>query len=148
MENCSSCKRLIIDQSEKCPFCHQIRWSIPRSVKLLGASATAFVMSACYGIGPEYSKSLSEDVDGDQVTAFDGDCNDYDASIHPMAEEICDDQIDNNCNGFVDQEDPDCIDDTEDTGIEDTGNSEDSGGADDTASSEDTGEVSDSGQAG
>jgi hypothetical protein len=32
-----------------------------------------------------------------------GDCNDDDASINPGAEEVCDDDMDNNCNGEVDE---------------------------------------------
>ena len=40
------------------------------------------------------------DEDGDGYTA-DVDCNDADAAVHPMADEICD-AIDNNCDGIVD----------------------------------------------
>ena len=34
-----------------------------------------------------------------------GDCDDADATVYPDAEEICDD-LDNNCNGLIDDEDP------------------------------------------
>lgn len=37
-----------------------------------------------------------------------GDCDDADPAINPGAPEICDDGSDNNCNGFVDCEDPGC----------------------------------------
>jgi len=41
------------------------------------------------------------------------DCNDNDASINLLADEVCDDGIDNNCNGVVDEEcgDPEPPDD-------------------------------------
>ncbi len=39
------------------------------------------------------------DNDGDGYTEAQGDCNDNDATIYPEAEEICDDGIDQDCNG-------------------------------------------------
>ncbi len=68
---------------------------------------------------------INSDMDGDGYTAPFGvlnpchlgsgdDCDDTNASIHPGAEEICGDGVDNNCNGFLAEEtavpeiDPDC----------------------------------------
>jgi len=58
-----------------------------------------------------------EDGDGyyddniDDVCSGKNDCNDSDGSINPGATEICDDTIDNDCNGDIDLADAYCSDD-------------------------------------
>jgi formylglycine-generating enzyme required for sulfatase activity len=42
------------------------------------------------------------DADGDGHGANDGDCNDADATIHPGADEACDDGVDSDCDGIED----------------------------------------------
>ena len=71
-----------------------------------------------------FVNSLSKDVDGDgytdgvttmsfppppgyDIVALTGDCNDNDPAINPGATEICEDNVDNNCNGQVDE--PGCV---------------------------------------
>lgn len=43
------------------------------------------------------------DLDGDGVTEADGDCDDNDGWVFPEAAEMCD-EVDNNCNGEIDEE--------------------------------------------
>ncbi len=62
------------------------------------------------------------DIDADGVTIQAGDCDDQDATVLPGALEECDD-IDNDCDGVVDEDCPE-----EDTGDDST--QEDTGGAD------------------
>ena len=50
-----------------------------------------------------------EDADRDGYAGED-DCNDADASAYPGAPEVCDDGIDNDCDGRVDRADSDCDD--------------------------------------
>ena len=116
MHNCTSCNRLLVEEVSECPFCsadQEKRFKIPRSVKMLGASATAFVMAACYGIGPMDYKETGEDtgvaldLDDDGFPA-DVDCDDSNAAINPEATEDCTDGVDNDCDGTLDGDDEDC----------------------------------------
>jgi hypothetical protein len=45
----------------------------------------------------------TNDADGDGVCVEDGDCDDYDPSVNPGTTEVCDDFVDNNCDGKVDE---------------------------------------------
>ena len=48
------------------------------------------------------------DDDNDGFTPAEGDCNDGDPDINPGVREICDDEIDNDCDRVVDFDDPEC----------------------------------------
>ena len=52
----------------------------------------------------DYSGWTYDDVDDDGWTD-DEDCDDSDPDVNPEADEICDDGIDNDCDGLIDDED-------------------------------------------
>ncbi len=74
--------------------------SVPYAMKVDAGWWTAFYNKSDYD-GDGYSKV----VDGASATT---DCNDGDASINPGAAEVCDDGLDNDCDGDIDGVDPDC----------------------------------------
>ena len=39
----------------------------------------------------------------------DEDCDDDDPAINPDADEVCDDEVDNDCDGLIDAADDDCV---------------------------------------
>lgn len=49
------------------------------------------------------------DRDGDGYSTRKGDCDDSDAAVHPGAKEVCDDGDDNDCDGYLDCTDQDCL---------------------------------------
>ncbi len=53
---------------------------------------------ACEDIDPN---DVDDDEDG--FTENQGDCNDADADVYPGATEVCEDEVDNNCNGDIDE---------------------------------------------
>ena len=69
----------------------------------------------CHSPSPPPSPCTDSDGDGygnpgDSSCRFNAeDCDDTDASINPGAEEDCTDNIDNNCNGKIDEADPDAV---------------------------------------
>jgi len=48
------------------------------------------------------------DFDGDGWCVEDGDCNDRDATLNPGLAEVCNDGKDNDCNNWIDSQDPAC----------------------------------------
>ena len=74
-----------------------------------------FLCPITYSIGIPTAKSATtafEDKDGDGFSVATGDCNDDDNTMYPSASETrngaCFDDKDNNCNGLVDCDDPQC----------------------------------------
>lgn len=58
----------------------------------------------------EYVSCFDDDEDGYYDEACGGDdCDDIDPEVNPGANEICDNEIDDDCDGLVDYDDPDCV---------------------------------------
>jgi len=54
------------------------------------------------------SASFTFDGDGDGYLAVAGDCDDSDPDVNPGTGEICDNEIDDDCDWLIDSQDPDC----------------------------------------
>ncbi len=112
MTPCPSCRRHVRDAT--CPFCGATvatRMPFARAFNTVGGAVTAMVLAACYGTPYKPDDSgigdapADSDLDGYDVTT---DCDDANADINPGVAEVCDDTVDNNCDGKVDAEDEDC----------------------------------------
>lgn len=55
------------------------------------------------------------DDDGDEYSTCEDDCDDGDPAVNPGVAEDCSDEIDNDCDGLVDEQDPDCESGDDDT---------------------------------
>lgn len=69
---------------------------------LLVASSMLFLI-ACSDAEPMESPTYSPDVDQDGYTVAEGDCDDTKGWVYPSAREYCD-ELDNDCDGEVDEE--------------------------------------------
>ena len=79
-----------------------------------GAGIVHIVVDGYSGAESDFTLSVECCVDADGDGFFDeacsgDDCDDTDALVYPGAGEICDDLVDNDCDGLVDDVDPDCI---------------------------------------
>jgi hypothetical protein len=68
----------------------------------------------CDGVANDCGAPLpadEQDDDGDGFMPCDGDCDDSEPAAHPgqEAELVCEDGVDNDCDGLVDMDDEDCI---------------------------------------
>ena len=130
MQQCSHCQGFLPQESNVCPHCGEAHSSVEISTKstkksrifaklswkqrLAAAAETGavmFTLMACYGVSPYYAdrcEAVDKDHDGYSACkpgsvgtlGADEDCNDNDPKIHPRANDIPGDNIDQNCNGI------------------------------------------------
>ena len=111
------------------------------ALAVIGAICFLFLnlnMACQEGVDDDDSAGYDEELcpDGDQtdidedghigIDCGGDDCDDLSDAVHPEAEEICDNEIDDDCDGLIDMEDDDC-----DEGDDDTGGDDDATGDDD-----------------
>lgn len=97
LQPCPNCHRHVRDDAETCPFCARPGLTT-RSFQALAGVVTTAILTACYGAPPDDTGPI--DADGDSYTS-DVDCDDNDAAINPGATEICDNDVDEDCDGAV-----------------------------------------------
>jgi len=87
----------------------RVQFFMPRNTAMFRKSlflcVLPFVLAACLDT-PSRDKggddTAAVDADGDGVTVAAGDCDDADATVNPLATEVCD-EVDNNCDGEIDE---------------------------------------------
>ena len=112
---CPRCGRHHRATERACPFCGSRRGG-GTVLNTAAAGLSALVLMACYAPGPMGGPdtgldSAAVDADADGYTVGAGDCDDEDAAVNPGATEVCDDGIDNDCDGKTDTDDEDCATD-------------------------------------
>ena len=111
---CGSCGLHHFAGEEICPHCATKKKYIQlSSMQTPSALLLGLTISGCAGMIGEAEYGVAvvmTDLDGDEFYQAD-DCDDENADINPNAEEICDD-VDNDCDGLIDEDDPDLVSDT------------------------------------
>lgn len=113
MLNCSCCEGFVPANANRCPHCDIAaprRRSTLRTLRnIAGGGAVAMTLMACYGGGPARPMPPSEptnaatcadpndDIDGDGYC--ENDCDQMNAAIHPGANDVPGDGIDQDCDG-------------------------------------------------
>ena len=81
-----------------------LAWTDPAHVARLLLGAAALLVGPAHAVCDDPQVPAADwDCDEDGWTPAMGDCDDFDPQIHPGMNEICDDRIDNTCDGFIDE---------------------------------------------
>ena len=100
--------------------------------------------TTCDGDCDDFDVDLNlDDLDGDLWTTCDGDCDDTIADVSPDAIEVCDDLVDNDCDGDIDAEDDECDEPGDDDDTVGDDDDDDTIGDDDDTSGDDDDTVGD-----
>jgi len=110
--SCDSCHGFVPATADRCPCCDApasppARWRrLGRALlAAAGGGVMAMTLMACYGapahyptVPPQGCPAGGADVDGDGACTP-TDCDDNNAAVHPGAEDVDGDSIDQNCDG-------------------------------------------------
>lgn len=119
MIQCKSCDRHFRSNEASCPFCGSAApASLGVALKRIAQGASMVILAACYG--PSVDKwetggcldtdGTACDEDGDGYLGSIDDCDDANPAINPGVAEVCDDTLDNDCDGLIDLDDSaDCV---------------------------------------
>ncbi|MGB3211988.1 MAG: putative metal-binding motif-containing protein [Desulforhopalus sp.] len=105
----NACAPVVVYNGD-CSLCHVAdRGASTPARNAAGAGGSTLTSFFCPPTGPTCT-----DNDGDSFATEGGecgpvDCNDNDAAINPDAAENCTDNLDNNCNGLIDVQDPSAV---------------------------------------
>lgn len=118
LTECSGCHRHHLESETRCPFCGEeaFRPSLVRRIAthpLVTATLLPVVLTACYGTGGIDGKDTGPNgetddywTDADEDGSYQAeDCDDENPDVYPGADEVCGNEIDDDCDDAVDEED-------------------------------------------
>lgn len=101
MKTCNDCGRHHVREESHCPFCGRDS-RLGKLAAKMTLVFTPMMLGACYGVPPTDWDTGLPDADADGYH-LDEDCDDEDASVNPGEVEVCEDDLDNDCDGEVDE---------------------------------------------
>lgn len=100
MKTCETCQSPVPESLASCPHC---RASVGAALVRPAFAALLLGLAACSDDNNDQALYGVAMVDADEDGYFEGeDCDDEDPAVHPGAEEVPDNGIDDDCDGTID----------------------------------------------